>query len=366
MSWGFGFDCCCGCELYADDFATDRLATRWEERENAWVVTGGQLEATPDAATLGERSILIAAETIPASVSAIHLTTQCRGDLGNASRDVNGVFMLIFAWEDDDSFWYAAVDLGGSGGPTLSIVQRFDDGGGPSDFTHATVDVDADGDGGTLSVCYSSARVVATLFSGAGTASVEHGVYIDLTDTRTGLGALIDGTAIFDNFALSKHESDEADCPTCDEVAECPYCEAYGAPSEISVTLAGILGCPAMNMTFALAYLSGCTYQIEGESPCNAEGDPQPLMYRITGQIQMDADHKLWLNVTLVYFINAGAFGERILGVAIWRTPVSFANLGDACDVGELVLEQVYDGLGGFNPSGVTPGTDGSDITAIL
>lgn len=256
------FWCCdCGCSIYSDHFTTDRLATKWDQRSGTWTVAGGVLEVT-------DAGVIVTTTAAPVGVDAIHLTVEF------ITSDPNGQYRLIFAYVDDDNYWFAQVDLDAE---TLSIWERT--AGVETERDSTTIPSDAES--GSLTACYSEDRIIATFQSGDDSRTAVYHATLAVEGTFAGLAVVATATASFDDFAYSKHFSVDSTCPQC-ELLDCQCCED-GQPEQWQLEISGLADgtfggssctdCDELNGTYILTKFDDCTanYLTGSEQFCGSQ-----------------------------------------------------------------------------------------------
>lgn len=261
--------CCVVCDLHVDEFSTDTIAN-YNQRSGTHTISGGS------ATTSSAGALLICNTAVPAGVNKLH----CSGVFTPAG--TGGIATLIFAYVDDDNYWFAEVKQGPDN-PTGGTLKLFKRASGTNTQQTATVVVlnYVAGNQGRMRLCYDGETVTVTFretsstvcFTTAKTASVT----IAGTKCGIGTGAGSSGSVACDSFKFNRHPLDKAGCEHCDDcpaqVVDCVVCHEGTTRAQLLVELYdwednGLPGvevdCPNMNGFYVVQFQESSGTASEG------------------------------------------------------------------------------------------------------
>ena len=192
-----GCACCESCEIFSDDFTTDRLAGEYTTSGTV-AVSAGALTMT----TAGAYAIENTAGTTGHGRATVAVKQTTSGGSGR----------LIGSYVDNDNYLFCELTVNG-GSSTFKLWKKVatvdTQLGSTFTFTAST------GTYYTLELCWSGDYAVGSLLSAGTRVTSFHQAYSG-TGNKAGLGASPNGgTATFDDFVFHKHHIDNADCAVC-------------------------------------------------------------------------------------------------------------------------------------------------------
>lgn len=244
----FFFQCspCCGdpCNIFSDDFATDNLATDWDDRSGTWTVSGGELHVQ-DADAL-----IVATTEVPAGADGVY----CHCTISLPSSTDTG--RVVIAYDDDDNYWFAELQPGGGiADGSLILYER--SGGTNTSRGSTAVSSFNPNEPMELQLCYADGEFRAS----AQEAHIDYTATVTIEGTKCGVGTGAGtGTRDFDDFLIADHQTDDPECYRCKAGCGCVgiLCGCVDAPIEATVTLGGFsngscASCANLNATFIVS-----------------------------------------------------------------------------------------------------------------
>jgi hypothetical protein len=205
LALGFVSMCCCtvDCNIFADAFGTDNLATNYDTRAGTWSVSSGVLS------TSSSNALLIANAAAPSNAGKFTI----RVSSSTSGQEIR----IVGAYVDDDNYLFGKITFGAFPATTTVGLWKRD----------AGVETQL-GVNGTVSGLFASTLYTAVICWGSDRSSItfngmtrSHKSYVPAGD-QAGVGSgSLSGSLTFDDLDYDKHLDDGATCPACTSYSLC-------------------------------------------------------------------------------------------------------------------------------------------------
>jgi hypothetical protein len=229
--------CCLECEIFADDFSVDNLASDYTQDVGSWSVGGGVLTTTSASARL-----LINATSSTGNGSA---TVDGKVSLSGAG------YRLLGAWTDANNHLYADVIVNGASS-TYKVFKV--ESGAPTQLGTTFTFTGSTNQFLELKLCWNGAYVTSWV-NGPGIFRLVF-ESCTMTGDQAGLEASANGgTVTFNDLYFGHHPTDDPDCPC---FTGCAECIGSVSPAQTQLDVTGIVNgtgganCTNYNATYVL------------------------------------------------------------------------------------------------------------------